>query len=197
MPGATGRTVLVLNAGSRTLKASVVEPATERTVVSAAGDRADDATPEQDRALVVWVPPGPAPAATAAAVVGHRIVHGGSSFRAPVVVGDDVLARLDGLAPLAPLHNPVALAIVRAARESMPGVPHVACFDTAFHARLPEVAWRYPVPDAWLDDWGIRRYGFHGLSVEWSMGQAAVRLGRSARRLDLVVAHLGGGCSVT
>src|SRR4051794_15147682 len=181
MPGATGRTVLVLNAGSRTLKASVVEPATERTVVSAAGDRADDATPEQDRALVDSVVARLGPAATAAAVVGHRIVHGGASFPAPVVLRDDVLAPLPGLPPLAPLHNPVALAIVRAARESMPGVPHVACFDTAFHARLPEVAWRYPVPDRWLDDWGVRRYGFHGLSLEWSVGQASVRLAKPPR----------------
>jgi acetate kinase len=79
----------------------------------------------------------------------------------------------------------------------MPDIPHVACFDTAFHATLPEVAWRYPVPDRWHDEWGVRRYGFHGLSVEWAIGQASEQLGRPVRSLDLVVAHLGGGCSVT
>jgi acetate kinase len=196
-PGRPSRSVLVLNAGSRTLKASVVEPAADRTVASAAAERAEEPTPEQDRALVDALVARLGPWATATAVVGHRIVHGGSAFRAPVVVDDDVLARLDNLSPLAPLHNPVALAMLRAARQSLPDRPHVACFDTAFHATLPEVAWRYPVPDRWLDEWGVRRYGFHGLSVEWSVRQASARLGRSARAVDLVVAHLGGGCSVT
>ena len=190
--------MLVLNAGSRTIKASVVEPASGRTVSSAEGDRADGATESDDRRLLGSLVQE-LHAVDGAAAVGHRVVHGGSTFRAPVLVDDDVLVRLETVTPLAPLHNPVALSVIRAARAlpGLPRVPHVACFDTAFHATLPEVAWRYPVPDAWLDDWGIRRYGFHGLSVEWSLGQAAERLGRPARALDLVVAHLGGGCSVT
>jgi acetate kinase len=83
------------------------------------------------------------------------------------------------------------------ARERLPSAPHVADFDTAFHASLPVVARRYPVPDDWVADHGIRRYGFHGLSVEWSVGRAASLLGRPVGELRLVVAHLGGGCSVT
>jgi acetate kinase len=190
-----GRTALVLNAGSRTIKASVVDDL-GRTHATAEADRADAASGADDRASVERLLDKIA-AARGPVVVGHRVVHGGSVFRSPVVVDDGVLEQIDGLSVLAPLHNPVALGVIRAARELLPDVPHVACFDTAFHATLPEVAWRYPVPDRWLDDWGIRRYGFHGLSVEWSVGQAAERLRRPARALDLVVAHLGGGCSVT
>jgi acetate kinase len=79
----------------------------------------------------------------------------------------------------------------------LPEIPHVACFDTAFHATLPEVAWRYPVPYEWAEEWGVRRFGFHGLSVEWALREAAERLGRPVNGLSLVVAHLGSGCSVT
>jgi len=191
------RRALVLNAGSRTIKASVVEPPARSTLASAAADRPDGATPDQDRALLASLVDELGEAARSAVVVGHRVVHGGSWFRGPALVDDAVLERLDALAPLAPLHNPVATAVIRAARGAVPDRPQVACFDTAFHATLPETAWRYPVPDSWHDDWGIRRYGFHGLSVEWSVRRAAELLGRPASRLDLVVAHLGGGCSVT
>jgi acetate kinase len=195
------RSVLVLNAGSRTIKASVVD-ASHRTLASGEADRPESARPADDRAIVQDLL-GPLLEQTEAhdpggpVAVGHRVVHGGPTFRAPAVVDDAVLERIDAVSDLAPLHNPVAVAVIRAARSALPDVPHVACFDTAFHATLPEVAWRYPVPEAWLDDWGVRRYGFHGLSVEWSVGRAAEVLGRPVRALDLVVAHLGGGCSVT
>jgi acetate kinase len=130
-------------------------------------------------------------------VVGHRVVHGGEAFVEPTGIDDEVLSGLDALADLAPLHNPVAIAAIRAARERLPDVPHVADFDTAFHASLPAVACRYPVPDDWVADHGVRRFGFHGLSVEWSVRRAAELLERPAGDLGLVVAHLGGGCSVT
>ena len=114
-----------------------------------------------------------------------------------MIVDADVLAALDDVSRLAPLHNPVAVETLRAARDLLPDTPHVACFDTAFHATLPEAAWRYPVPRGWAEDWGIRRFGFHGLSVQWSTTRAAELLAGRAEDLGLVVAHLGSGSSVT
>ncbi len=129
--------------------------------------------------------------------VGHRVVHGGSRFHEPTVVDDAVLAELDELAELAPLHNPVAVDTIRAAREALPNVPHVAAFDTAFHRTLSPTGYIYPLPYEWYEEWGIRRYGFHGLSVEWSVQRAGELLGRDPTGLGLIVAHLGSGCSVT
>jgi acetate kinase len=125
----------------------------------------------------------------AAEAVGHRVVHGGSRFVEPVVVEDEVVRALDELTSLAPLHNGPALAALARARAVLPGVPHVAVFDTAFHATIPAEASTYALPERWRHGWGIRRYGFHGLAVEWVAG--ALRAER------LVVCHLGGGCSVT
>jgi acetate kinase len=119
---------------------------------------------------------------------GHRVVHGGARFREPAVVDDEVISAIEQLTPLAPLHNAPALRSLEDARRALPDVPHVAVFDTAFHATMPEEATRYAVPEQW-HEWGVRRYGFHGLSVEWAASQ--VRVPR------LVVCHLGGGSSVT
>jgi acetate kinase len=190
-------TVLVFNAGSSTLKGSLVEPGSDMPRVSTteawtagADDRPDvDTTVELVLAGLGVDPPE-------VDGIGHRVVHGSDAFRAPVSVDDRTLEAIDRLAELAPLHNPIAVATMRAARRRFPEIRHVACFDTAFHATLPETAWRYPVPDAWAA-WGIRRYGFHGLSVEWSVGRAAALIEWPVSRLRLVVAHLGAGCSVT
>jgi acetate kinase len=114
-----------------------------------------------------------------------------------VRVNDQVLKGIEALAEFAPLHNPVAAATIRAARSALPTVPQVAAFDTAFHATLSEDQYLYPVPWGWHREYGIRRFGFHGLSVEWSTRRAAELLGRPAAELALVVAHLGSGCSVT
>src|SRR5207247_10971336 len=97
------------------------------------------------------------------AAVGHRIVHGGR-FTAPVLITPDVRSRITALADLAPLHNPPSLDTLAAAQAELPDVPHVAVFDTAFHAPLPPAAQTYPVPEIWTREWGIRRFGFHGLS---------------------------------
>jgi acetate kinase len=121
--------------------------------------------------------------------VAHRIVHGGPRFREAVLIDDEVERELAALTELAPLHNAPALAALADARRALPDVPHVAVFDTAFHATIPDEAATYAVPRRWREDWGIRRYGFHGLSVAWAAEQ--VRVPR------LVVCHLGGGCSVT
>ena len=190
--------VLVLNAGSATLKATVLDlpqadPRFERIVDwSADASAADTALMELLDAIAVN-----SIALDTVDAVGHRVVHGGERFTAPTRLDDEVVAALEELTDLAPLHNPVALATIRAARSRLADIPHVAAFDTSFHATLPSSARRYPVPDAWVRDHGIRRYGFHGLSVEWSVGRAAALLARPASELRIVVAHLGGGCSVT
>jgi acetate kinase len=116
------------------------------------------------------------------------VVHGGSRFREPVVIDETVRAEIEKLEPLAPLHNAPALRAIDEAQRALPNVPHVAVFDTAFHATIPEEAATYAVPQRWRE-WGLRRYGFHGLSVQWSAEQV--------RAPRLVVCHLGGGSSVT
>jgi acetate kinase len=124
-----------------------------------------------------------------AEAVGHRVVHGGPRFVAPALIDEEVLAAIEELRPLAPLHNEPALRAIREARDALPDVPHVAVFDTAFHASIPEEAATYAVPRRWREAWGVRRYGFHGLAVQSVAEQV------DAERL--VVCHLGGGCSVT
>jgi acetate kinase len=153
--------VLTVNAGSTSLKLHLVE-----------GDLAEP--------VDAFVPAG---------AVGHRIVHGGARFLAPTLVDDEVLAAIEELLPLAPLHNEPALRALRDAMAALPDLPHVAVFDTAFHASIPERAATYAIPRRWREEWGIRRYGFHGLAVTWVAAQVHVE--------RLVVCHLGGGCSVT
>jgi acetate kinase len=128
-------------------------------------------------------------AAGRAGAVAHRVVHGGARFEEPVVIDDQVEAALGELVDLAPLHNGPALDAIRKAREVLPDVPHVAVFDTAFHKTMPPAATTYALPQRFREEWGIRRYGFHGLSVAWSS--------RRVRVPRLVVCHLGGGCSIT
>jgi acetate kinase len=125
----------------------------------------------------------------AADAVGHRVVHGGARFREPVVIDDDVRRAIDELRPLAPLHNAPALRAIEDAQRALPDVPHVAVFDTAFHATIPAEAATYALPRRWREDWDVRRYGFHGLAVAWAAEQVPVQ--------RLVVCHLGGGSSVT
>jgi acetate kinase len=136
-------------------------------------------------------------AAASMGAVGYRVVHGGERFREPVLVTPKVIAEVDALRSLAPLHNGIAVATMKAGLAAIPQLPHVAVFDTAFHATLPEDAYRYAVPEGWYRDWGVRRYGFHGMSVAWSAERAATLLARPTGELRLVVAHLGSGCSVT
>jgi acetate kinase len=131
--------------------------------------------------------------AGAIAAVGHRVVHGGREFAAPVVITPAVRATLESLTPLAPLHQPHGLAAIHAATERLPRVPQVACFDTAFHRTCPEVARRCGLPREWHDR-GIERYGFHGLSYQSIVEQLPALVGHLPRRL--VVAHLGAGASM-
>lgn len=193
--------VLVLNPGSSSLKASVLEPPGREPLATAALDWGADATRAPggvSAARTVLETLGDAGIASASIeAVGYRVVHGGTRFSGPTRIDDAVIAAIDELAPFAPLHNRIAAQTIRAGRDLLPGVTHVAAFDTAFHATLAPAGYRYPVPDAWFRDWGYRRFGFHGLSVAWSVGRAAELLGRPIGDLRLVVAHLGNGCSVT
>ncbi len=183
--------VLVLNPGSSTLKAGLV--ADGDAVADPVG--VDWPAGNEDAARVVDQVLSRLPGAADA--VGYRVVHGGTAYRSPVRVDAALVAAVEALDALAPLHNRRAAAVMRAGLVALPGPPHVACFDTAFHADLPEVAWRYPLPYDWVQRWGIRRFGFHGLSVAWSVRRTAELLGRQVDKLRLVVAHLGAGCSVT
>jgi acetate kinase len=158
--------VLVVNAGSTSLKLDVV---------------GDDEGSRRIESL--------SEAGSEIGAVGHRVVHGGERFREPVLVDEGVKAELTDLLEIAPLHNGPALAAIEDAQAALPDVPHVAVFDTAFHASMPEEAVTYAVPREWRERWGVRRFGFHGLSVQWAAEQV-----QAAR---LVVCHLGGGCSVT
>jgi len=192
--------VLVLNSGSSTLKAAVLElpDLTPRAAVEL--DLGSDASRGADVERAVAnaleaLRPDVDPATIAA--VGYRVVHGGTRFTGPVRIDDGVVDEIEALGVLAPLHNQLAAATIRAGRAALPGAVHVAAFDTAFHASLPEDAIRYAVPAPWAERWGVRRFGFHGLSVEWAGRRAAELLDRPAAELRLVVAHLGSGCSVT
>lgn len=127
--------------------------------------------------------------------VGHRVVHGGERFSAPVVVDDTVVAAIRDLAPLAPLHNPPNLLGIEAARSAFPGVPQVAVFDTAFHQTMPAASYTYAIPRALARRHGIRRYGFHGTSHRYVARVAAAALGRAPDAVDLVTLHLGNGAS--
>jgi acetate kinase len=134
------------------------------------------------------------PHRSALAAVGHRVVHGGD-FTSSVRVAPEVRSRIAALADLAPLHNPPGLETLSAAETHLPDVPHVAVFDTAFHSGLPASARTYPLPETWTHGWGIRRYGFHGLSHAYCAHRAAEMLDLPAEQLRLVICHLGHGCS--
>lgn len=131
-------------------------------------------------------------------VVGHRIVHGGDQFQQPTRLDEQSLRQLEAVSPLAPLHNPVALEAVQAARSALPEAMHSASFDTAYFSALPESASIYPVPWSWRKDYGIRRFGFHGISHAWCAMRAAELLQQAGQPwFRLVICHLGNGCSAT
>src|SRR4051794_15920500 len=156
--------VLVVNAGSSSLKLRLLGPDDE---VLAEADIAAPRAEVDEAALREWVA-----GAGAIDAVGHRIVHGGERFPAAVRIDDDVAEALRALTDLAPLHQPKSLAALDAVARALPEVPAVACFDTAFHATLPAAAATYAVPAAWRERWGVRRYGFHGLSHAYAARRA-------------------------
>ncbi|HUJ09017.1 MAG TPA: acetate kinase [Verrucomicrobiae bacterium] len=129
--------------------------------------------------------------------VGHRVVHGGTEFQNATRIDEKVKEAIARLAKLAPLHNPPALESIEAAEAALPGVPQVAVFDTAFFAQLPARAHVFALPYEWYEQWGVRRFGFHGISNAYCASRAAELLGRNVSELRLVTCHLGGGCSAT
>jgi acetate kinase len=177
--------VLVVNAGSSSLKLSLLDDAdnvvSARTVTAGPQGWNSDELASFCRGLHVDA-------------VGHRVVHGGDRFLAPVRVDARVRAALEQLTELAPLHQPKSLAGMDAVTDLFPEVPSVACFDTAFHATMPAGAATYALPREWRDRWSLRRYGFHGLSHAWASRRVAELLGRS--ELRIVVCHLGAGASL-
>lgn len=199
--------VLVINSGSSSVKADVLTTSdgarhavaqvervgtTEATLHSAAGTRtvhAPDHAAAVDALLPTLLDAGPIEA------VGHRVVHGGDTFTAPTRIDDGTLAQLDALVPLAPLHLPGNLAGIRAAQRALPDLPHVAVFDTAFHASLPRRARTYALPKSLREAHGLRRYGFHGPSHHHVSRRAASYLGAEVTDLRIVTCHLGSGCS--
>jgi len=177
--------VLTVNGGSSSLKLAVVE---DGAVLAA-----ESAGAAPDRLPAGWLE-GALSRLPAVEAVGHRIVHGGERFHSATLLDGEVIAALEELAPLAPLHQRPALAAVAAVSARLGSVPAVACFDTAFFADLPPEAATYAVPARWRQQFGVRRYGFHGLSHAW----IARRLGEAvtARPLRLVSCHLGAGASL-
>ncbi len=201
--------VLVLNCGSSSVKVDLLDASTgarvragrvERVGTQACAYRVGagepTALPGADHAaalsaLLPAIVEGAPPAAVA-----HRVVHGGERFSAPTRIDDEVERAIEALIPLAPLHNPANLAGIRAARAAFQ-VPHVAVFDTAFHATLPRRARAYALPAELVERHGLRRYGFHGPSHAWVADRAAAHLGEDLRDLRVITCHLGNGASVT
>ena len=203
----TGR-VVVLNTGSSSLKFAVYPIEAEAPPLLSGevegiggsaslkiGDRSQPVTaadPHAAMEALAALPDGPLAGEIAA--FGHRIVHGGPSLDRAVLVDDANLAKIEAVSPLAPLHNPPALDVLKGLRARFPEVPQVACFDTAFHRGHPAVADRFAIPDALYQE-GVRRYGFHGLSYKYIAGAMKTAASEIARG-RVVVAHLGSGASM-
>ncbi|MEO5851039.1 MAG: acetate kinase [Nocardioides sp.] len=217
MTDSTGSRVLVVNAGSSSLKYRLVDGdsgvAEATGLVDRIGEQASVLTHEVagtehrregavatfedalEAALAAFDEHGPAIDHQSLAAIGHRVVHGGARFAGPTLVDDGVLAAIEELVPLAPLHNPANLEGIRVAMRLFPRVAQVAVFDTAFHQTMPPHAYTYAVPRAWREEHRVRRYGFHGTSYAFVSQVAADLLGRDVEETHLVVLHLGNGAS--
>lgn len=181
--------VLVVNAGSSSLKLRVLD-GRDRLAGTLDLDRWDGRSGHEELGRFLR-------AHDHVDAVGHRVVHGGARFTRATAIDDAVTAAIEDLASLAPLHQPRAVAGIRAARPALPGRPAFACFDTAFHATLPAAAAAFALPGAWADRYGLRRYGFHGLSHAYTARRGARLTGNDPKRIRLVSCHLGAGSSLT
>jgi len=208
--------ILVINTGSSSIKMAVIDMPSERLLAEGIADRLGE--PE---AALRWhigdddihTPLAGADHAgamqhmlgslfgvmdkQAIRAVGHRVVHGGERFVSPTLIDSSVIADIEAISHLAPLHNPANLSGIRAALAQLPRIPHIAVFDTAFHHSMPQHASLYAVPYAWYSEYGVRRYGFHGTSHHYVGLEAAGLLGREFTDCHLITAHLGNGCSAT
>nr|WP_278313804.1 acetate kinase [Lolliginicoccus levis] len=213
------RTVLVINSGSSSIKYQLLDPASGEALASGVVERigerdgiithADSAGETEQRAPIADHKAGLALAFDmftrdggslddlGIAAVGHRVVHGGTIFTRPTLITDDVVAEVDKLSSLAPLHNPPNLLGIEVSRALLPEVPHVAVFDTSFFTTLPAAASTYAIDRDIAEQHGIQRYGFHGTSHDYVSHQAAEHLGRPYDSVNQIVLHLGNGASVS
>lgn len=191
---------LAINTGSSSLKLAILDAAGNRLCDETVESLTDgDAPPgsAHARALDTLLTALPQDLKDSIHATAHRVVHGGDQFQAPTPIDDAMLAALQRIEPLAPLHNPIAVACIEVARRYFPHRPHYALFDTAFHRDLPPAARDYALPAWCRQELGIRRYGFHGLSVAHALRSLAEATGQPAERLNLIVMHLGNGASIT
>jgi acetate kinase len=195
--------VLVLNAGSSSLKYQLVVPETAEVQAKGLVERiGESGSPVADHTSALQTMQKDLAAAgvdldtVGLRAVGHRVVHGGPDFSDPTIIDDDVLDEIKDLIPLAPLHNPGAVSGIEAARAEF-DVPHVAIFDTAFFATLPAAAATYAIPRDLAQQYRIKRYGFHGTSHQYVSRAAAELVGRDLAELNQIVLHLGNGCSAS
>lgn len=216
------QTILVVNAGSSSIKYQLIEVGSERRIARGLIERIGEATgrvrhwsvaggdepAEVDgriadhtagfAAMVEAFERAGQPIESAGIVaVGHRVVQGGADFTAPTLIDDEVERRILELAELAPLHNPGHYSAIRAARTVFPDVPHVAVFDTTFHQTMPPEAYTYAIDPDVAAEYGVRRYGFHGISHQVVSRRAAELVGRPVDELKQIVLHLGNGASAT
>jgi acetate kinase len=208
--------ILVLNCGSSSLKFSLINPETGATLVSGLAERllSEQATIKTTYNNSKDTEDVSAPFDHQAAIsclvsklkhhdlidtisaVGHRVVHGGEAYCKPTLISNDVIATIEKLARLAPLHNPANLIGINAAKSTFPSLPQIAVFDTAFHQTMPEKAFIYGIPYDLYETHGIRRYGFHGTSHYFVAQRAAKLLNKPVQACNFISAHLGNGCSV-
>ena len=215
--------ILVINAGSSSLKYQLLNPETQQVLAKglcerigidgkftykpqvegkAALDAVDVAMPTHSEAIqavldaLVDGKNGVVGSMKEIEAVGHRVVHGGEAFNKSVLITDEVLKAIEDCIPLAPLHNPANLTGIRACQKVMPGVPMVAVFDTAFHQTMPPKAYMYALPYAYYEEDKVRRYGFHGTSHKYVAGRAAAMLGKKPEEVKLISCHLGNGSSI-
>ena len=201
-PDPAATRVLVLNSGSSSVKYQLLDMADGSRPASGIVERIGEGEVADHAAALKIVAEelaaqGAGLDSPALAAVGHRVVHGGTRFTEPTLITDEVVAEVEKLVPLAPLHNPANITGIKVARRMRPDLPQVAVFDTAFHATMPEHAARYAVDTATADAYGVRRYGFHGTSHAYVSRAAARLLDRDPGGTNTIVLHLGNGASAS
>jgi acetate kinase len=186
---------LVLNCGSSSIKYQVVDTTLDAPLATGLIERVTDFGAAIRRVIAELNEPGSGVDIGRLTVVGHRVVQGGAEFVAPTIIDEEVERHIALLTPLAPLHTPPNLAGITAARAAFPHLPHVAVFDTAFHATMPRAAYSYAIDRNIAAEHGIRKYGFHGTSHSYVARETARAMGREVRDLNLITLHLGNGAS--
>ena len=186
--------ILVINSGSSSIKYRVFNMPSEESLLKGVMEHiGEDGSDISDHFTGLKKILKGLPAVDA---IGHRVVHGGESFRKPVMIDSGVIGKIKKCSAIAPLHNPANLAGIKACRRLLPGIKQTAVFDTAFHQTMPDHAYVYGLPYEYYPKLGIRKYGFHGTSHEFVAAEAAARLGRKLSGLKIITCHLGNGCSI-